>query len=182
MAYRIHNSITSGEFDFRVKGKITGHLDVLGSDVPVQVDLEGYPTSDLVGLLIRFQNPDADSPLPRPLHPVQQGRAGELTASRKHPILDCPIEEAWDLGMHGLPVPEHMANILYLEWFSDHNGRVVLEVPEAKIEIEGLPVWRMTPEEIRRQQPDMSEQLEDFMRLLEESFEVDPPTDEEEGI
>jgi hypothetical protein len=179
MAYRIHDSITSGELDFRIKGTITGHLDLVGTEVPIHLDLQGFPNPDLAGLLMRFQHPEANCPLPHPLHPNQEGRAGDLTASRKHPILDCPIEEAWDLGMLGLPVPEHMANVLYLEWFSPHNGRVVVEIPEAEIAIEGVPTWRMTAEEERQQQQNMSDALTEFMQLLEENFEEDPPTDED---
>jgi hypothetical protein len=179
MPFRIHDSVKSGELDFRVKGTITGHLDQVGSDIPVHLDLKGFPNPDLAGVLIRFHHPQASRPVPRPLHPIQEGIAGDLTASRKHRILDCPIEEAWDLGRLGLPVPEHMGNILYLEWFSRHNGRVVVEIPEAEIEIDGTPTWRMTPGEERQQKVDLSQALTNFMRLLEGSLEENPPDEDD---
>ena len=42
--------------------------------------------------------------------------------------------------------PEHMANSLYLEWFSEANGRVVIESADYELTI-SAPEWRMTPEE-----------------------------------
>ena len=175
MAYRIHESILSGVIDCRIKGRISGQLELVGSDQPIQLDLQGLPHPDLAGLILRFRNPHPKSALPDELHPVQHGRCGDLTASRKHPILDLPIKEAWELGIQGLPVPQHMANVLYLEWFSSENGRVVIEIPEAELEIEGPPTWRMTEDEIRGQQQDMLHSLEDFSDLLADSLEEDPP-------
>ena len=42
--------------------------------------------------------------------------------------------------------PEHMANCLYLEWFSEANGRVVIESADYELTI-SAPEWRLTPEE-----------------------------------
>jgi hypothetical protein len=39
-----------------------------------------------------------------------------------------------------------MANSLYLEWFSEANGRVVIESADYELNI-SAPEWRMTPEE-----------------------------------
>lgn len=180
MAYRIHESVTGGELDCREKGRVTGHLDLFGSDIPVCLDLRGFPNPDLAGVVLRFRNPKADQPLPYDLYPVQEGRTGDLTASRKNRILDCPLEEAMALAKQGLPFPEHWGNTLYLEWFSARNGRVVVEIGEAEIEIEGEPTWRMTDGEAERQQEEMFDALGDFMRLLEESMENDPPPEDEE--
>ncbi len=178
MAYRIHNSIISGSIDCRKKGKITGELQIVDLDHVVQLDLQGLPNPDLAGLQLHFRNPDPTSPLPHDLHPLQQGRSGDITASRKNRILDVPIKEAWDLGIQGLPVPQHLANILYLEWFSPQNGRVVIEIPEAELEIEGPATWQMTQDEILGQQQDMLHSLENFTDLLSESLEEDPPDPE----
>ena len=42
--------------------------------------------------------------------------------------------------------PEHLANSLYLEWFSEANGRVVVESADYQLTI-SAPEWRLTPEE-----------------------------------
>ena len=180
MAFRIHDSVVSGELDFRIKGRVTGHLDLFSGDVPVHLDLRGFPNPDLAGLVLRFRNPKACEPLPHDLHPVQEGRTGDLTASRKNRILDCPVEEALALAKQGLPFPEHWGNTLYLEWFSVRNGRVVVEIGDADIQIEGEPTWRMTDREAEQQQEEMFDALGNFMGLLADSLEMEPPEDEDE--
>ncbi|MDA3874358.1 MAG: hypothetical protein PF795_10430 [Kiritimatiellae bacterium] len=184
MAYRIHDSVVSGELDFREKGRVTGHLDLFESDVPVHLDLRGFPNPDLAGVVMRFQNPKADTPLPHDLNPIQQGRTGDLTASRKNRILDCPVEEAMALAKQNLPFPEHWGNTLYLEWFSSYNGRVVVEIGDAEVQVEGAPTWRMTDEEAGRQQGEMFDALGNFMDLLQDAIDEEPPGmdgDGEEG-
>jgi hypothetical protein len=180
MAFRIHESVRSGEIDCRIKGRVTGHLELVGQDIPLQLDLRGFPNADLAGLRMTFRNPGADTPIVQGPHPLQEGRTGDITASRKNRILDCPVEEAMSLGRLGLPFPEHWGNVLYLEWFSTRNGRVVVEIPEAEIHIEGEPAWRMTPQEEEQQQEEMFDALGNFMRLLEESLENLSP-DENDG-
>ncbi|MEX2606361.1 MAG: hypothetical protein WD708_03370 [Kiritimatiellia bacterium] len=179
MAYRIHDSVLSGELDFREKGKVTGYLDLFGCDVPVHLDLRGFPNPDLAGVVMRFKNPKADQPLPCGLHPIQEGSTGDLTASRKNRILDCSVEEAMALAKQKLPFPEHWGNTLYLEWFSSHNGRVVVEIGDAEIQVEGTPTWRMTGEDQNQQQSGMFDALGDFMNLLKDAIDEDPP--EEDG-
>jgi len=175
MAIRIHQNVISGNIDCRTKGRITGELILEGGNAPVKLDLEGLPNPDLAGLQLHFRNPHPTEPLSHGLHPIQTGRSGNLTASRKHSILDVPIEEAWELGIHDLPVPRHIANILYLEWFSKQNGRVVIEIADAELEIEGPATWQMTQDEILGQQQDTLHSLQDFTDLLSESLEKDPP-------
>lgn len=43
--------------------------------------------------------------------------------------------------------PEHMANSLYLEWYSKLNGRVVIESADYRLEI-SEPAWRFTADEL----------------------------------
>ncbi|MDF3131036.1 hypothetical protein P0Y35_17630 [Kiritimatiellaeota bacterium B1221] len=174
MAQRLHHNIISGSIDCQTKGRITGELIFEGLDAPVKLELEGLPQPDLAGLRLHFRNPAPTTPLSLDLSLLQQGRSGDITASRKHHILDVPIEDAWDLGIHGLPVPRHIANILYLEWFSEQNGRVVIEIADAELEIEGPAAWTMTPDEILGQQHDTHHSLEDFTDLLSDSLEEDP--------
>jgi len=40
----------------------------------------------------------------------------------------------------------HWGNCLYLEWFSQANGRVVIESTAYRLTIEGEPAWEMTAE------------------------------------
>jgi hypothetical protein len=45
------------------------------------------------------------------------------------------------------PFPWHWGNALYLEWFSQSNGRVVIETASYVLKIVGEPHWEMSPEE-----------------------------------
>ena len=66
--------------------------------------------------------------------------------------------------------PEHMANCLYLEWFSEANGRVVIESADYELKI-SAPEWRMTPEEERSAPSRPPRRMDEFMKRLTESIE-----------
>jgi hypothetical protein len=66
--------------------------------------------------------------------------------------------------------PEHMANCLYLEWFSEANGRVVVESVDYELKI-SAPEWRMTPEEEAERAKQAAAAMDDFMQKLTESIE-----------
>jgi hypothetical protein len=83
----------------------------------------------------------------KPPTPQQRGPAGDITAARKVRVFDVPIEEALAMCRRGETPPEHMANSLYLEWFSERSGRVVIESVDYRLQI-SEPAWRFTREEI----------------------------------
>jgi len=119
------------------------------------------------------------------LNPVQSGQIGDLTASRKVRVMEIPMPEAYLMKKRGEPVPEHMANCLYLEWFSESNGRVVIESTDYALEI-SAPEWRLTPEEERQRAQDAADGMNGFMQKLTEAIERqqhgqnDPQTDWDE--
>jgi hypothetical protein len=57
--------------------------------------------------------------------------------------------------------PEHMANSLYLEWYSKLNGRVVIESADYRLEI-SEPAWRFTADELAERARRAGEPAEDF--------------------
>jgi hypothetical protein len=103
--------------------------------------------------------------------PVQKGAAGDMTASRKVRVFDIPFEEAYARLKKKLPVPEHLANSLYLEWFSQNNGRVVVESSDCKVTI-SQPSWRLTPEDEQKRQSQAADGFDSFMRQLSEAVEA----------
>ena len=129
MAFRIHDSVVRGEIDNRVKGIVRGNIWVEGRLDPVVLELTGNAHPDLAGCLLTFTNPQKRVPHPGldSLHPMQRGTIGDLTASRKVRVFEVPVAEACRMCQRGEKPPEHMANCLYLEWFSEANGRVVIE-------------------------------------------------------
>ena len=172
MAFRIHDSVVRGEIDNRVKGIVRGKIWVEGRAEPVVLELKGNAHPDLAGCLLTFTNP-----LPRVAHqhldslnPVQSGQIGDLTASRKVRVPSVPMEEFlnWPKGQ-GRP-PSHWANCLYLEWFSEANGRVVIESADYELKI-SAPEWRLTPEEEEQRAKDAANGMNWFMQTLTDAIE-----------
>ncbi|MEI9863588.1 MAG: hypothetical protein WDN00_03335 [Limisphaerales bacterium] len=172
MAFRIHDSVVRGEIDNRVKGIVRGKIWVEGRVEPVELELKGNAWPDLAGCLLTFTNPlqriphhGLDS-----LNPVQNGMIGDLTASRKVRVMEIPMPEAYLMKKRGEHVPEHLANCLYLEWFSEQNGRVVIESTDYELTI-SVPEWRLTPEENEQRAQDAANGMNWFMQKLTEAIE-----------
>ena len=148
MAWRIHDSVVRGEIDNRLKGRVRGRVWLEGVPEPVRLDLEGNACPDLAGCLLKFRNPLKTVPMRRDvaMNPLQRGPIGDLTASRKMRVFDVPLEEAMEMIHRQEKPPEHIANCLYLEWFSEANGRVVIESADYELEI-SAPEWRLSPKE-----------------------------------
>ena len=165
MAFRIHDSVVRGEIDNRLKGVVRGKIWVEGRDLPVVLELRGNAWSDLAGCLLTFTNPLNSIPHQHidSLHPTQRGGIGDLTASRKVRVFDVPLEEALDMIRRKEKPPEHLANCLYLEWFSETNGRVVIESADYELKI-SAPEWKMTPEEEADRAKQAASGMTEFMR------------------
>ena len=161
-----------GEVDNRVKGVVRGKIRVEGRAEPVKLELTGNAWPDLAGCLLTFTNPQKQIPHPHldSLNPIQRGSIGDLTASRKVRVFDIPVEEAYLMSKRGEKPPEHMANSLYLEWFSEANGRVVIESADYELTI-SAPEWRLTPEEDEQRARQAAAGMGDFMRKLTQAIE-----------
>jgi len=147
MAWRLHAAVVRGEIDNRIRGVVTGEIWLVGVADPIELQLEGDCWRDMAGCLLTFENPNpqkADEHTDLNLH--QGGLVGELTASRKVRVLEIPVKEAYMMCKRGEKPPEHMGNCLYLEWYSDFNGRVVIESVDYIIRI-SEPAWLMSEEE-----------------------------------
>jgi hypothetical protein len=172
MAFRIHDSVVRGEVDNRVKGVVRGKIWLEGRAEPLILELKGNAWPDLAGSLLTFTNPKKRfvDPHTDSLNSLQQGTIGDLTASRKVRVFDIPFDEALEMIHRKEKPPEHMANSLYLEWFSDFNGRVVIESSDYELTI-SAPEWRMTPEEDATRAQTAAEGMTDFMKRLTEAIE-----------
>lgn len=162
---------------------VRGQLWLAGQAEPVRLELTGNAAPDLAGCLLTFENPGEKIPL-RPdghMASLQRGTIGDLTASRKVRVLEMPVAEAYERKKKGLPVPEHMANSLYLEWFSDFNGRVVIESADYKVTI-SPPAWRLSSEEEAQRQEQVAQGFSGFMQKLSDALAAQkhqPPEDKE---
>jgi len=175
MALRIRQSVVRGEIDNRRRGRVEGWITLVGVERPLMLELTGNCLRDLAGSVVRFENPhplatEDEKNLPAPL---QRGVAGEITASRKVRVLDVPLEEATRLTRSGTQPPEHSANALYLEWFSEANGRVVIESSDYEIDVSPAE-WKLSPEmrsskllpAMRRCAPGWNSSIKSICRIL----------------
>lgn len=172
VAWRIHGSVIRGEIDNRVKGRVCGKLWLAGLAGPVKLDLEGNACPDLAGCLFKFKNPAKTFPMRKKpaFNPLQRGRIGSLSASQKVRVFTIPDEEAFEMIERGEKPPERTANALYLEWFSEGNGRVVIESTDFELEI-STPEWRLTPAEEKQRADGAEAGWEMFSKQLNDALE-----------
>ncbi|MHA3771942.1 hypothetical protein ACXR0O_10440 [Verrucomicrobiota bacterium sgz303538] len=169
MAWRLQEHVIRGEIDNRIRGRLTGHIWLAGVEQPLVLDLEGNCSADLAGCFLTFEN---RAPVPLENQPPvarQRGRVGEITASRKVRVPDVPIEEFLRLRKAGLPAPEHLANSLYIEWFSKLSGRVVIESTDFELHV-SPPEWRLPPEQGPEQMHETDEDITGFLETPSEAF------------
>jgi hypothetical protein len=183
MAWRIHDSVIRGEIDNQERGFVRGKVWLKGYDQPIILELQGNACADLAGCLLTFDNPGNIISMPSDgkLASVQQGSIGDLTASRKVRVLDMPVAEVYERKKKKLPVPEHMANSLYLEWFSQTNGRVVIESADYKLTI-SPPAWRLTADEEEQRRRSAAAGFSGFMEKMSDALDAQkhqPPEDKE---
>src|SRR6266700_369572 len=172
MAFRIEDSVVRGEIDNRVKGIVRGQIWIEGRAEPVVLQLKGNAWPDLAGCLLTFTNPQKRIPHQHldSLNPVQRGSVGGRAACREGRVCGFPLQEALEMIRRKEKPPEHMANSLYLEGFSEANGRVVIESADYELTIPP-PEWRLTPEEDADRAKQAAAGMADFMEKLTEAIE-----------
>jgi hypothetical protein len=183
MAWRIHDCVIRGEIDNRERDRVRGKVWLCGIVEPVILELKGNACADLAGCLLTFENPLKPIPMRSDddFGLVQQGTIGDLTASRKVRVMEMPVGEAYMRKKQGLSVPEHLANSLYLEWFSQANGRVVIESADYKLTVTE-PEWRLTPDQEDQRQQAAAEGFTGFLEKMGRAVEAqhhEPPPDKE---
>jgi hypothetical protein len=171
MAWRLHEHVLRGKIDNRTRGRVKGEIWLAGIDQSLVLDLTGDGAPDLAGCELRFENPKPIPMTTRPPAPQQYGPAGDITAARKVRVFDVPIEEAMAMYRRGETPPEHMANAIYLEWFSELNGRVVIESSDYRLQI-SEPAWRYTPKEIADRKRCIAEEQTPFAIAITEDGET----------
>ena len=171
MAWRIDESVLRGEIDNRTRDRVTGRIWFEGLARPVELALTGNAWRDLAGLRLEFVNPVA---VKKPLSADevagfaarQTGVVGDCTASRRVKVPEVTMDELMDLYRQRKPFPWHWGNSLYLEWFSDTNGRVVIESASFLLTVSPDIAWDMTPEEEAVQRRKNAKAMGGFMQQL----------------
>ena len=159
MAWRVEQSVARGEIDNRIRGRVTGRIWFVGRAAPVELDFAGNAWRDLAGRKLEFVNPSPKEADLSGFSPRQSGVIGDCTASRKVRVPDVSEEELAELYRQRKPFPWHWGNSLYLEWFSNANGRVVIESANYQLTIGDDIAWEMSAAEEAQQRGANSEAL-----------------------
>ena len=148
MTKRITNRVLRGEFDNTVEGRTTGRLWLWGMDHPVELELAGDCWRDLAGRTFRFVNPDPDPQGSVEIAPEQRGVIGDVTG-----------RPCWLAG--------EREDFLYGEWFSESDGRVVIELAGLEVSV-GSPEWEMDASAEGVQRFANAHALRDYLAAVEQ--------------
>ena len=137
MAWRPTEYLIEGELDNTTPGKVTGWMQFAGLSEKVTFDLNGNFHRDIRGAKIRLKG-DGKEPDGRAaenmthIAPQQTGDVGDITA--------------------GLPPADYVSGYCYVEWYSEENGRVVIELDADQVEVIGRPIPACESDPISREQ------------------------------
>jgi hypothetical protein len=182
MAWKIDEAVTRGEIDNRVEGRTIGRIWLCGRAEPLVLNLVGDCWRDLAGTRLRFENLE---PIPLPdcdiLDADQAGIVGDMTASIKNKVATVDEDEVQRLYEKKAEIPFEWRNTLYLEWFSEINGRILIEATSYQMEI-STHEWEMDEDAEEAQKLANLNAMRDFMaqviRRREPSSEEMESTDE----
>jgi hypothetical protein len=145
MAWRPTPYLIEGELDNTTPGRITGWLRFAGLADRITLDLTGNCHRDIRGAKIHITG-DGDPADPAATQDMadcalhQTGHAGDITA--------------------GLPPVDYVAQP-YIEWYSDQNGRIVIEPDVDQVQVVGRPIPAIESDPISR-----AEQARNMSRYL----------------
>ena len=140
MAWRPHENLVEGELDNTAPGKVTGWLKFVGLKEVVKLDLAGDFHRDIRGTKVHLRNPN----------PTQDGDRAKYLDSFS-------LTQAGNVGdmTAGLPPQDYVA-YPYFEWYSEANGRVVLELDPEQVEVIGKPIPACESDPVSREKQEQN--------------------------
>jgi hypothetical protein len=129
MAWRPYENLLEGELDNTTAGKVTGWIRFFRrgkAPLTVRLELQGDFHEDIRGKKIRLTN----------LRPSDRHEALDRPASYMDGMAVEQMGEAGDIAA-GLPVNGQYPYVAYpyIEWYSEYNGRVVLELDPSQVAV-----------------------------------------------
>ena len=138
MAWRPNEQFIESVLDNTVPGKVTGWMRFAGMDENVTFDLEGNFHRDIRGAKVRLRgdgestNTEEAVKYMEGFARLQKGNVGDMTA--------------------GLLPADYIEGIAYFEWYSQDNGRVVIELEQDQIELLTRPIPAIESDPISREE------------------------------
>ena len=157
MAWRPTEYLIEAILDNTVQGKVTGWMKFAGLNENIIFDLEGNFHRDIRGAKVRLRgdgeitNAQQAAKYMQDFSTLQKGKVGDMTAGR----------EPCDYGALGQA---------YYEWYSDDNGRCVLELETDQVELLTQPIPAMESDPIDRKQ--QAENMAEFLGGMAEAVGI----------
>ncbi len=185
MAWRPTNCVLEGELDNTTLGWTTGWIRLEGRDEPLKLKLAGNCHPDLAGWKFRIvrtePSPDRDEPMDySEIATDQSGTIGDVTADQMLQHYECSTEEFLRLCNEGDRPPTMLRKALYLEWYSNRNGRVVIQSTRLAVERLGKRAFELTEDEWVEQAKQNREEVTFFMHQVADALENQPPSDSDD--
>jgi len=151
MAWRPNEQFIEGVLDNTVPGKVTGWMRFASMKEKVIFDLEGNFHRDIRGAKVKLHgvgeatDPAGSSEYMEGFSKLQKGNVGDMTAGR----------EPCDYGAPG---------DAYFEWYSEDNGRIVIELSTDQVELltQPIPAIESDPIDRKKQAENMADFLSDM--------------------
>ncbi len=148
MAWRPYDQFIEGILDNTIPGKVTGWMRFAGMKENIVFDLDGDFHRDIRGARIRLRgdgesaNSEESENYMEGFAVIQKGEVGDMTAGR-YPC---------DYGSPGEA---------YFEWYSEDNGRVVIELSTDQVELltQPIPACESDPIDRKKQAENMAKFL-----------------------
>jgi hypothetical protein len=176
MAWRPTEWVLEGELDNTTQGWTVGWIRLQDRDEPLRLKLAGNCHPDLAGWKFRIVRTDPSAEPPRApnydgIATDQSGTIGDMTADQVLQHFDCSIDEFLKLHREGNPPPTTLRKALYLEWYSNRNGRVVIQSTRLSVERIGERAFELSDEAWAEQAKQNQEEIQYFMHQLSDALE-----------
>jgi len=155
MAWRPARFLLEGILDNTLKNKVSGWMRFAGMAEKVIFDLEGDFHRDIQGAKIHIRggavnNSDEAQKYMGDFCQSQIGKVGDMTA--------------------GLPPGDYLSGRVYLEWYSNENGRVVIELEQSQVELLTMPKSVRESESVSRQQ--QNQNMSEFLGKIANAMKI----------
>ncbi len=136
MAWRPARFLLEGVLDNTVKNRVSGWMRFAGLNEKIVFNLEGDFHRDIQGAKIRIR-----------------GEAVNNSAEAQKYMEDFCLNQTGKVGdmTVGMPPADYVSGRCYLEWYSEENGRVVIELEQNQVELQTMPMSVHESEPVSRQ-------------------------------
>jgi hypothetical protein len=188
MAWRPEYLVTAGELDNTQFGWTLGWLELEGFPERLQLKLAGNCHPDLAGWKFRIVRiepelaAEQDDVQPFDFTGInfdQSGVVGDITADQVVKHFEIPTKQLVRRLMAGEKPEFTWRKCLYLEWYSNHNGRIVIQSTRLEVERMGERAFELTADEAQEQGRLNQQEINYFMTRMGDALENQPTDDDD---